>query len=87
MSWTPEQVKLREELIEEVSFVLGEAPGSKKGIEIVLKVLETLEKLGWKRVYTLEEAAQLGGIEKLTGGAIKGPIFSVADDDEEEDDE
>lgn len=37
------------------------------------------------RPYTLNDAARLGGVERLTGGAITGPYFSAADDDEADD--
>lgn len=46
--WTPSQKRLRDELVDEVAYVLGEPPGSQRGLEVVLKVLRTLERLGWQ---------------------------------------
>lgn len=34
--------------------------------------------------FTLDEAARLGGVERLTGGAITGPYFEVEDDEEDD---
>lgn len=37
------------------------------------------------QTFTLDDAARLGGVERLTGGAITGPVFSVDDDDSDDD--
>lgn len=45
--WSPAEKQLRDALLDEVSYALGELPGSHRGIQVVLTVLQTLEKQHW----------------------------------------
>lgn len=49
MTWTAQQRELIEKLTDEVSYILGEPPGSQKGLEIVLLMMKTLEDIEQKR--------------------------------------
>ncbi len=45
--WTPEEIELREALVDEFSYVIpNEQP---QALECVLKTFEVLERLGWRK--------------------------------------
>jgi hypothetical protein len=47
--WTPAEKELRDKLLDEIPYVLGEFPGSMVSGQITLKVLDILEQLGWAK--------------------------------------
>jgi len=51
--WTPEEIELREALIEEFSYVIPNERA--QALECVLKTFEVLERLGWRKEPTLAE--------------------------------
>ena len=47
--WTPAEKELRDKLLDEIPYVLGQLPGSMLSAQLTLKVLDILEQLGWAK--------------------------------------
>jgi hypothetical protein len=47
--WTPAEKELRDALLDEIPYVLGELPGSMLSVQLTLKVFDVLEQLGWAK--------------------------------------
>jgi hypothetical protein len=79
---TPQEIESLNELLEKVSFLLGEPPSSGKKLEIVVEMLHTLEKLSWnKAAHSKFEYGQLyhgGGHLILVDTAETQSIYSIA---------
>lgn len=52
--WTAAEKELRDKLLDEIPYVLGELPGSLVAAQLTLKVFDVLAELGWAKK---EEAA------------------------------
>lgn len=52
--WNPAQTELRTKLLEELSYVTGEAVGGRVSAECTLRVLAALDELGWEKGAPLE---------------------------------